>query len=784
MSTVRWALKSEGESHEVSAVDSSIEERQVRAQEIFGEMQESIYKRTDGMFAGLMIFQWIAGIIAAMLISPRTWEGGASSTHIHVWVAILVGGANTLLPVTLIWLMPGKALTRHVIAICQMLTASLLVHLTGGRIETHFHFFGSLAFLAFYRDWRVLMTATLVTAAEHFIGGFYFPQSVYGVLAPEAWRWLEHAGWVAFEDFFLIVSIVQSLREMRGIAESQAGLETVNATIERKVETRTEELVHAREAALSASVAKTEFLSSMSHEIRTPMNAILGMTELLDETSLNLNQRKYLEVMRKNGDALLILINDILDLARIESGRLALEHGNFDLEELIDNALETLGLRAHEKGIELVARFAPDVPLRLVGDQLRLRQILINLVGNAIKFTEKGQVLVNVTRDRDSASAGSLHFSIADTGIGIAKETIPQIFSNFTQADSSTTRRYGGSGLGLAIVKRLTDLMGGKIWVESDLGCGSVFHFAVTLDVQATSKVEKLPAVAALLPGTRVLIVDDNATNRLILREMLSGRGAQVVEAEDGPSALEELQAASQSGNPFKLMLLDCRMPDMDGFEVAEQVRLKHNESLTVLMLSSDDLKIKLERARELGLDAYLVKPVRRAAVFEAISTAMERRERPHAPEPVPALPSVATSPELSGRQLRILVVDDSRDNRLVIKAYLKSTPALIEEAENGAFAVDKMKSDKYDVVLMDIQMPVMDGLEAIRCIRQWETESKVDRTAIIALTASALESDVRRSLEAGADMHLSKPIKKAVLLATLNAIPESKAVVTIASVA
>ena len=755
-----------------STVDSSIEERQVRAQELFREMQESIYKRTDRMFAGLMIFQWIAGIIAALLISPRTWAGAESSTHIHVWVAIFVGGANTLLPLTMILLFPGKAVTRHVIAICQMLTASMLVHLTGGRIETHFHFFGSLAFLAFYRDWRVLVTATVVTAAEHLIGGWYFPLSVYGVLTPESWRWLEHAGWVAFEDFFLIVSIVQSLREMQGIADSRAGLETVNATIERKVETRTEELVVAREAALAASVAKSEFLSSMSHEIRTPMNAILGMAELLDETSLNLNQRKYIEVMRKNGDALLMLINDILDLARIESGRLALEHANFGLEELIDNTLETLGLRAHEKGIELIARFAPDVPLGLVGDPLRLRQILINLIGNGIKFTEKGQVVISVTRDRDSTTPGSLHFSIADTGIGIAKETIAHIFSNFTQADSSTTRKYGGSGLGLSIVKRLIDLMGGKVWVESDVGCGSVFHFVVTFDLQPALKIEKLPPISSLLEGTRVLVVDDNATNRLILREMLSSRGAFVVEAEDGPAALEELEAASKDGNPFTLMLLDCRMPEMDGFEVAEQVRQKCNQSLTILMLSSDDLKIKLERARELGLDAYLVKPVRRAAVFEAIATAMDCSNKALT-QPVSIaldpVPPVATTNETFTRKLRILIADDSRDNRLVIKAYLKATPALIDEAENGAFAVDKMKSEKYDVVLMDLQMPVMDGLEAIRCIRNWEVESKVDRTLIIALTASALESDVRRCFEAGADLHLSKPIKKAVLLAALR---------------
>ncbi len=737
-----------------------------RATQLFAEMREEVSRNTDRMFAGLMIFQCLAGIVAALLISPRTWAGADSSVHIHVWAAILIGGANTLLPVSLVLLVPGKATTRHVIAICQMLTSCLLVDLTGGRIETHFHYFGSLAFLAFYRDWRVLATASIVAGIEHLLGGLCFPRAMFGVVGVEPWRWLEHVGWVAFEDFFLIISITQSLRQMRHMAASRADLEMVNATIEQEVETRTAELRQAREDALAASLAKSEFLSSMSHEIRTPMNAILGMAELLDETPLEADQKRYLEVMRLNGDALLMLINGILDLARVESGRMSLEHVDFDLEEVVGNAVETLAVRAHEKGLELVSRFMPGVPLKLVGDQLRIRQVLINLVGNAIKFTGSGQVLVTV--EKDPATDGTLHFSVADTGIGMTKETLARIFSNFTQADSSTTRKYGGSGLGLAIVKQLTHLMGGKVWVESEVGRGSVFHLVIPLAVQGSPQVEKPTPASITLAGTRVLIVDDNPTNRLILHEMLSGYGAQVTEAEDGPGALAAIQSAARDGNPYKLMLLDCRMPGMDGFQVAREVRAMFNDGLTVMMLSSEDLSMTLARVKQAGLDAYLMKPVRRGALFQAIGSAMSKRSGAALTESAqPA--SVAQSPIADKPPVHILVTDDSSDNRLLVQAYLKNTQAIIDEAENGAIAVEMASRKTYDLILMDIQMPVMDGFEAIRRIRQGEKDAARERTRIFALTASALESDVRRCLEVGADKHLSKPIKKRVLLAAIN---------------
>jgi signal transduction histidine kinase/CheY-like chemotaxis protein len=560
------------------------------------------------------------------------------------------------------------------------------------------------------------------------------------------------------------------------IRESERALREVQQRLQAQVEQLTStqhDLVKAREAALAASQAKSEFLSSMSHEIRTPMNAILGMAELLDESSLNRDQKKFLGIMRNNGDALLCLINDILDLAKVEAGRMVLERVDFDLEDVTDKVVETLGMRAHAKGLELVVHLMPDVRRELRGDPQRLRQILINLIGNAIKFTETGQVLLSIERDPSGDGPGALLFTVSDTGIGIASDKLDAVFANFTQADSSTSRRYGGSGLGLAIAKRLVALMDGRIWVESKVGAGSAFHFTARFEVSDAPRAVESSTMTPMLRGIRALVIDDNATNRLILREMLTSRGAEVSEAEDGPQGLASLERARLSGRPFKLVLLDCRMPGMDGFQVAEQIKSIGYDGIPLLMLSSDGLKIELARVGKLGLDAYLVKPVRRLELFEAIAAAIARHDgdsRSASGEQA-AVPSASTAAPQPQRPLRILLIEDAKDNRTLVRAYLKNSRARVDDAENGLIGVEKTKAEKYDLILMDIQMPVMDGFEATRLIRERERQTGGARVPIIALTASALEADVRRSLEAGADLHVSKPVKKATLLAAIESV-------------
>ncbi|MEM9382008.1 MAG: ATP-binding protein [Planctomycetota bacterium] len=593
-----------------------------RRRELEREYHTSMRVRIDRLFGWLIPAQYAFGVLVALTISPRAWEGTTSSVHDHVLAAALLGGAILAAPLVMIRRYPGALATRMTVAASEALYAGLLIHLFAGRIEAHFQVFGMLAFLACYRDWRIIVTAAAITAVDHALRGMLWPESIFGAVQARPLQWLEHTGWVLCEVVVLQYSIVLARREVTTLADRQASLEETKASVEAQVEQRTRDLEEARAVAESASRSKSAFLANTSHEIRTPMNGIIGTAELLSHTDLDEDQREHLATVVRCGDDLLRLIDEVLDLSKIEAGHMTIVEEPFDLAECIHHVCDLIRPRVRD-GVGLVVRIGGEVGRTYLGDGARVRQIVINLVGNAAKFTHTGSIEVGVSVTGREGDAHALRIEVTDTGIGIPSDRCGAIFETFTQVDGESTREYGGTGLGLAISRKLALLMGGDVDLESTEGEGSTFGCTLPLR-PAAAALDGDPVRAEppseVPPGLRVLLVEDNAVNVRVGERLLERLACEVEVAVNGREAV-----AAAAASAYDVILMDLQMPVMGGMEatrrILEEARARGEQPCPILALTADAMDHHRRRCEEAGMVDFLSKPIR----IEELEAALAR---------------------------------------------------------------------------------------------------------------------------------------------------------------